>query len=53
MDIPSEKELLDFVVRLNQKNGRAIILVIHQLSLAVGRATEIALINKDKDLFSE
>lgn len=52
MDIPSEQELLDFVTALNRDRHKAIILVMHQLSMALGRASKIALINKDIPLFS-
>ncbi len=52
MDIPSEQELLDFITGLNQKGGTSIVLVVHQLSLAAGRASKMALINKDRRLFT-
>jgi len=52
MDIPSEHELLDFVSEQNATRGLPIVLVVHQLSLVAGRASKIALINKDIPLFA-
>ncbi|MCP4676297.1 MAG: metal ABC transporter ATP-binding protein [Deltaproteobacteria bacterium] len=52
MDLPAEQELLDFVTRLNRDHKANIILVVHQLSLVAGRASRIALINKDLPLFA-
>ncbi len=52
MDLPAERELLDFVTGLNRDHGANIILVAHQLSLVAGRASSIALINKDLPLFA-
>ncbi len=52
MDIPSEQELLDFITGLNQQGGTSIVLVVHQLSLAAGRASKMALINKARRLFT-
>lgn len=52
MDLPSERELLDFVTAFNREKKEAIILVAHQLSLVAGRASKVALINKDQNLFT-
>ncbi|MCP4602469.1 MAG: metal ABC transporter ATP-binding protein [Proteobacteria bacterium] len=52
MDLPAEQELLDFITGLNRDHGTNIILVAHQLSLVAGRASRIALINKDLSLFA-
>jgi ABC-type Mn2+/Zn2+ transport system ATPase subunit len=52
MDLPSEKDLLDFVTALNRERAEAIVLVAHQLSLVAGRAGKLALINKDLKLFA-
>ncbi|MBI4701678.1 MAG: metal ABC transporter ATP-binding protein [Deltaproteobacteria bacterium] len=52
MDLPSERELLDFVAGLNRDHGTDIVLVVHQISLAAGRASRIALVNKDNGLFA-
>jgi ABC-type Mn2+/Zn2+ transport system ATPase subunit len=52
MDLPSEKDLLDFVADLNRTQGTNVVLVVHQISLVAGRATKMALINKDLKLFA-
>ena len=52
MDIPSEHELLDFVTALNQEQGTPVVLVAHQLSIVAGRASQIAIVNKDLPLFA-
>jgi ABC-type Mn2+/Zn2+ transport system ATPase subunit len=52
MDIPSEKELLDFVTALSRDQRLTVILVAHQLALVAGRASRLALINKDLPLFA-
>jgi ABC-type Mn2+/Zn2+ transport system ATPase subunit len=52
MDIPAESELLDFVSRLNEEQGTAVMVVVHQISLVAGRANRMALINKDIPVFA-
>ena len=52
MDLPAEKDLLDFVTDLNRHQGTNVVLVVHQISLVAGRATKMALINKDLKLFA-
>ncbi len=52
MDLPSEKDLLDFVADLNRHQGTNVVLVVHQISLVAGRANKMALINKDLQQFS-
>jgi ABC-type Mn2+/Zn2+ transport system ATPase subunit len=52
MDIPSEQELLDFVTALSRDEGLAVLLVVHQISLAAGRARRIAIVNKDLPIFA-
>jgi len=52
MDIPSEQELLDFVTSLSRAEGLAVLLVVHQLSLAAGRARRMAIVNKDLPIFA-
>lgn len=53
MDIPSEKELLDFVEGLHRDSKMTVIMVVHQISLLVGRADRLAFVNKDIPLFEE
>jgi len=52
MDLPSERSLLDFVTDLNRNQGTAVIVVAHAIDLVSGRATRIALLNKDTSLFA-
>ncbi len=52
MDLPSERELLDFVTGLNRQSGTGVLLVVHQISLVAGRCSHLALINKDLPLFA-
>lgn len=52
MDIPAETELLDFVSRLNEDPGTAVMVVVHQISLVADRANRTALINKDIPVFA-
>ena len=51
MDLPSERGLLDLVSDLNREHGTGILLVVHQISLAAGRASRVAFVNKDTGLF--
>jgi len=51
MDLPSERDLLDLVADLAQKQNMSILLVTHQLSLALQRASRVALMNKDRKVF--
>ena len=52
MDLPAERELLDFITGLNRENGTGVLLVVHQISLVAGRCSHLALINKDLPLFA-
>lgn len=52
MDIPSERELLDFITGLGREHDVTIILVVHQLTLVAGRCSHLAIINKDLPLFA-
>ncbi len=52
MDLPSERSLLDFVTDLNRNRGTAVIVVAHAIDLVTGRASRIALLNKDSSLFA-
>ncbi len=52
MDIPSERDLLDFITELYREREVTIILVVHQLSLVAGRCSHLAIINKDLPLFA-
>ena len=52
LTIGSSRDLLDFITDLYQARRVTIILVVHQLSLVAGRATHLALINKDLPLFA-
>lgn len=51
MDLPSEGELLDTITRLNRELGIAVLMVVHQISLVVGRARHLALISRERKLF--
>jgi ABC-type Mn2+/Zn2+ transport system ATPase subunit len=52
MDLPSERDLLDLVVRLSRERHLALIFVTHDLGLAARYAERIALVNKDLGLFA-
>ncbi len=52
MDLPSEAALLDFITSLNRDERLAVVLVVHQLSIAAGRARQVAFINHERGLFA-
>jgi ABC-type Mn2+/Zn2+ transport system ATPase subunit len=52
MDIPSERELLDFITDLNRQHRTSVLLVVHQIGLVAGRCSHLAIINKDLPLFA-
>ena len=51
LDLPSEKQILDFISALNREQGITVILVAHKLSIILGRAKLAVLINKDTGVF--
>jgi len=51
MDPAAERMLLDLVERLKNAHRLSIVLVTHQLTAIPGFATEVALVDKDRDLF--
>ena len=53
MDLPTEKQLLDFITDLNRETKIAVVLVAHQISLVAGRARHIALLNQEIGFFHE
>lgn len=52
MDLPSERDLLDFITEFNRRQGTGVVLVVHQISLVAGRSTHLSIINKDLGLFA-
>ncbi len=53
MDLPSERDLLDFISGLNRVSETAVVLVVHQVSLIADRASRVVFVNKDLGLFEE
>ena len=52
MDIPSETDILGFVKALNSDHETTVVMVVHHIEVVASRATNIALINMDTDLFA-
>ncbi len=52
MDIPSEEDLLDFIQSLNTESGMTVLLVMHQIAQVADRATHVALVNWELELFA-
>jgi len=52
LDLPSEKQILDFISSLNHEQHMTVILVAHKLSIVVARARKAVLINKDTGVFA-
>ncbi|MFH0903528.1 MAG: ABC transporter ATP-binding protein [Pseudomonadota bacterium] len=52
MDLPSERDLLDLVVRFARDQRMAVVFVTHQLSLAAQYAERIAIMSKDRQIFA-
>jgi ABC-type Mn2+/Zn2+ transport system ATPase subunit len=52
MDLPSERDLLELVLRLAASERMAVVLVTHQLALAAEMAERIAVLNKDRQVFA-
>lgn len=51
LDLPSEKQILDFISSLNQQRNMTVILVAHKLSIIADRAGLVVLVNKDTGFF--
>jgi zinc transport system ATP-binding protein len=51
LDLPSEKQILDFIGALNATQRMTVILVAHKLSIIADRAKKVVLINKDTGVF--
>ncbi len=52
LDLPSEKQILDFITALNRDQGMTVLLVAHKLSIIANRAQKVVLINKDTGRFA-
>ena len=52
MDIPSESDILDFVQALNREQQTTVLMVVHHIEVVASRATDIALVNMETDLFA-
>jgi len=52
MDLPSERDMLDFLVELNRTERVAMLLVVHRIELVADRASRIALISRAQGVFA-
>jgi ABC-type Mn2+/Zn2+ transport system ATPase subunit len=52
LDLPSEKQILDFISALNREQELTVVLVAHKLSIIADRARQVVLINKDTEMFA-
>ncbi len=52
MDLPSERDLLDFVEDLNREQGTTVLLVVHHIATVACRASHLALLNAEQGKFA-